>query len=226
MKNFSKLLALGVALSLTFGMTAFAAESPSASDGTTQAALDAVADNIGGSDVEVSGVDLAVYETGLALLKEADLVKEFSDEAVKVMDDVEEVKIVRLAAAFDVVGTPNTPITLTNVPNVVAGKQYVMLHILNNVTGAWEPVPVTVNGTGSITFTVSSFSDFLLYEAEITAKDTGSDDNDDDDDTPAVTADGAPASPKTGETLPVAGIVMMIALAGAAVCATKVRYNN
>lgn len=225
MKNFSKLLALGVALSLTFGMTAFAAESPStAVDGTTQEQLTKIAENIGKTEGVTVEMTVHTQNRGAQMLENTSAVKSMASDAAKVLD-AKEVEILALAAAMDITGTPNEPITLTNVPNVKASKEYVLLHWKSK--GGTEIIPVTVNGDGSITFTVSAFSDFALYEAKITPKvDDEDDDNDDSNDTPAVTADGAPASPKTGETLPVAGIAMMIALAGAAVCAKKVRYNN
>ncbi len=226
MKNFSKLLALGVALSLTFGMTAFAAESPVASDGTTQAALDAVAESITSSaGVTVTSVDVEGYDYAKEVEK-GEAFTALADEIADTFSDVEKVNSVEVVAVFDVVGTAGEAITLSGVPGVTKGSAYVLCHYVTETT--YELVPVEVLGNGSIKFTLGSFSMASVVKVDFTAKDTGSNDDgdDDDDDTPAVTATGAPASPKTGETLPVAGIAMMIALAGAAVCATKVRYNN
>lgn len=44
--------------------------------------------------------------------------------------------------------------------------------------------------------------------------------------TTTTTATGAPVSPKTGETLPVAGMMAVLCLAGVVVCAKKARCNG
>lgn len=233
MKNFSKLLALGVALSLTFGMTAFANEEIVYSRSTKDPAINdtvleknAEALNKDNAGVTITAVNAMWYDY---FAEENGTNPFFADDATKALD-VEEVKSVELVkgAVFDIpdkTGEITLNVSALEV-QLESGATYVMLHRLDN--GKFEVLPVTVNSATSITFTIGSNSMFALYKVDATAKDTGSNDDgdDDNDDTPAVNADGAPASPKTGETLPMAGIVMMIALAGAAVCATKVRYNN
>lgn len=228
MKNFSKLLALSVALSLIFGMTAFADEEMNPSVSTKYPGID---DNVlyemsyeidgakGNEAISVAPVSVADYDLVADLAKDKSFANSIADTL-----DAEEVTKVELVSTFDIMNKTGE-ITLYGLENKVdASAKYVMYHEFADRT--WELLPVTVNSDKSITFTTGSNSLFALYKVDATAKDTGSDDGDDDNDTPAVTADGAPASPKTGETLPVAGIAMMIALAGAAVCAKKVRYNN
>ncbi|MCM1535254.1 MAG: hypothetical protein NC126_04960 [Clostridium sp.] len=225
MKNFSKLLALGVAMSLTFGMTVFAAENPSVSTkdpNVSNATLSTEASTINAAneDVTVSAVSVKVYDTAATVADSKNFATEIAEKL-----DAEEVTKVDLVTVFDLTGKTGE-ITLKGLENKVStSAKYVMWHVFDN--GSYEILPVTVNSDGSITFTTGSNSVFALYKVEATEKD-GEDEEDDDDDSaaPAVTSTGAPASPKTGETLPVAGIAMMIALAGAAVCATKVRYNN
>lgn len=231
MKNFSKLLGLSVALSLVFGMTAFAAESPTTADGKNQTVLDEQAEALqkANSEYTIAAPNVNQYDF-VADLQNASSVNNAGilSTAAKALD-VEKVDSVKLVGnPFDLTGkggqTVTGEVTLSGI-TVNNTSKYVMLHI-NDDWKQYEMLPVTVNSNGTISFTVNSNSMFALFEVlGITDKDNGSDD-DDDDDAPAVTATGAPASPKTGETLPVAGIVMMIALAGAAVCATKVRYNN
>lgn len=230
MKNFSKLLALSVALSLVFGMTALADDeaNPSVSisnSNVTNTTLANDVKNISSSTtgVIVSAANVGQYDEAVRVATGGDLFNEFAAKIADVLD-AGAVTSVDVVAVFELTGTGT--ITLSGFGNKIeAGATYVMGHMVgqDNWTNA-EMLPVTVNTDGSITFTTSSNSVFTLLKVAATAKDD--DDDDDDDDAPAVTAAGAPASPKTGETLPVAGIAMMIALAGAAVCATKVRYNN
>ena len=68
--------------------------------------------------------------------------------------------------------------------------------------------------------------------AVVEVEKAGADDDDDDDDssdaatTTTTTVEETNVSPKTGETLPVAGIMAVICLAGAAVAVKKVKFNN
>ncbi|MCM1326095.1 MAG: hypothetical protein NC094_09630 [Bacteroidales bacterium] len=241
MKNFSKLLALGVAMSLTFGMTAFAAESPSASSSAnpsvTNATLEAVADAVSPrtENVTVEAATVESFDTAASAVAANVATDAGKDKIAEKLAEAGagEVEVTKATVVTVIVLEGTAPsdgkVELGTVPNVTYGKNYVALHML--ATGGSEFLPITVASDGSVTIHgVTSFSDWAVVEVEATAKNTGSEDEDEDSDddsaAPAVTSTGAPASPKTGETLPVAGIAMMIALAGAAVCATKVRYNN
>ncbi|MCM1101498.1 MAG: hypothetical protein NC079_08345 [Clostridium sp.] len=241
MKKFSKMLALGMALAMTFGMTVSAAENPSVStvdSNVSQTTLNATAVAIQESapaGITVSGTNVAVYDVVAGAVKAVNqdgIAPEDNQAIAEAMQsvgiEVEKVNSLTVVTAFDMTGTApaDGKVTLKNVQGVEQNAKYVMMHVF--VAGESvdiEFLPVVVNADGSITISgVNHFSTFALVKADVTEKeDTG---DDDDDDAPAVTASGAPAAPKTGETLPVAGIMMMIALAGAAVCATKVRYNN
>lgn len=125
----------------------------------------------------------------------------------------------------------STPLTITIKFDFTpaSGKTYVLQHLEG---GVWKDiVPESVGADGSVTATFSSLSPVVLKELTLTGEDTGSD-----DDVPyvenatittgTVTPASPATSPKTAETLPVAGFMAVICLAGAAVCAKKVRYNK
>lgn len=242
MKKFSKMLALGMALAMTFGMTVSAAENPSAStvdSNVSQTTLNETAAAIQESapaGITVSGTDVGVYDvvaSAVNAVNQEGIAPEDNQAIAEAMQsvgiEVEKVNSLTVVTAFDMTGTApaDGKVTLKNVQGVEQNAKYVMMHVFATADDSIdiEFLPVVVNADGSITVSgVNHFSTFALVKADVTEKeDTG---DDDDDDAPAVTVSGAPAAPKTGETLPVAGIMMMIALAGAAVCATKVRYNN
>lgn len=242
-KKLTGVLALSMAMALTFGMTAFAAESPSTANTAASVTTETVA-------ADLTAPDGSVVESLTQLANELSngVTATVSDSAVKVKEtkavdaavlnnvfsvaDTFAKKTVSAAAgktvattlkaAVDVVveGTiPEEGVTLTiSVPGFVrdAAKNYIVLH-LNETTGVWETIDAAV-ADGQITATFKSLSPIVLVEVEQKA---GSASN------TAAAAETSPAeSPKTGETLPVAGILAVVCLAAAAVCAKKVRYNR
>ena len=72
--------------------------------------------------------------------------------------------------------------------------------ILHYTGSAWEVIKPTSVAAGSVTFTTSSLSPFAVVKLEV---------------------EGAAQSPKTGASLPLAGAVLVISLAGAALCGKK-----
>ena len=115
--------------------------------------------------------------------------------------------VVNLTSALNV-----KEITLKNTA-IKAGKTYAVLHYTG--TG-WETLPATAK-EGELTFAVKDFSAFAIVEISVADKAA----------TPATKpaandkkADGA-ASPKTGETIPVAVFAMLVCAAGVVVCARK-----
>ena len=106
---------------------------------------------------------------------------------------------------------------------------YVVMH-LNSVTGMWEVLIPEKVENGKVTVKFSNLSPALITETAIIVPVSDDDDKDDDDSnqgqaaTPTAANPGT--SPKTAETLPVAGVMALIALAGAAVCAGRIRYNK
>lgn len=84
-----------------------------------------------------------------------------------------------------------------NIASIAAGDTIAVLHY--NGT-AWETIVPTSVAAGSVTFATASLSPISVVKLEVAS----------------VTA-----SPKTGSTLPVAAMVIVFALAGAAVCGKK-----
>ena len=84
--------------------------------------------------------------------------------------------------------------------NIVAGRQYVALH-QNTATGAWNAIAVTNVADGAITVSTPDLSPIAIVE---------------------LTVSSAATSPKTGETIPAAMMLVIIGMAGAAVCTKKI----
>lgn len=80
---------------------------------------------------------------------------------------------------------------------------------------AWEVLPTKAEGGIIYAFT-KDLSPVYIAIINVRGGDT----------TPGTPAGGAPVSPKTGETLPVAGMMAVICLAGVAVCAKKARCSK
>lgn len=211
MKKLSTMLALGLSLALTFGMTAFAAESPN-----TEAVgpkVEAAATNAAGEAVTVK-VEEKVDKAAVAAATE---------ETVKaVLDTDSEVEVV---SVFEVNagGASNVTVTFTFPTGKLNVDDY-DFWVLHFDGTKWEKDSVKVESVtaDSITATFSNLSPVAIV-AE--AKD-GDDDDDDDTEVVTTTAAGTPASPKTAETAPVAGVIALAAIAGAVVATKKVRYNN
>ncbi len=138
----------------------------------------------------------------------------------------------------DVVFDQETEITF-QIPGVEVGQQYVFLHL--NHDGEWEAIPAVVTGNGQLTGKFTSLSPLSaqMVVIEFEPDDVQPEQPEKPDEKPVDTApwwDWGPAentatatgttSPKTGETLPVVGIIALICLAGAAVSVKKVSFNR
>lgn len=229
-------VALAMAMALTFGMTVCAEESPAPSITATLNEAAAVESQ---QDVVIGGksVTIDVKQTELSAAK--------VDEAYTLVTDANIVKLIPnasnagISAAFDLAIDESLDIsagiTLTfKVPAVAnreAGKEVYVLH--QKKDGSWEAIkPESVAADGTIKAKFTSLSPVavvvLNVKAGDTAKTTGNNSGSSNNSTAATAAEAAsPAeSPKTGEALPVAGILAVICLAGVAVCAKKIRYNR
>lgn len=224
---------------MMFGTTAFAAGSPVA--GTTKedttvadgqvAATTVVAptetpdqmlestkvatDHVISAAVAKTTVDEAVVEAKNILTDVKGLGEKLGDKtiAAAATDKNKTVSatvlsVVNLTSALNV-----KEITLKN-SAIKAGKTYAVLHYTAN---GWVTIPATVKADGELTFSVDEFSAFAIVEISVADKAA----------TPATEpaaddkkADGA-ASPKTGETIPVAVFAMLVCAAGVVVCARK-----
>ena len=99
-----------------------------------------------------------------------------------------------VSKVFELTANITGPTNITiKVPGITAGQKVAVLHQLSD--GTWETRPVVEVTNGAVTATFDSLSPV------------------------AVVTYGT--SPKTGETLPVAGIICVIALCGAALSVKK-----
>lgn len=212
MKKLSTALALGLAMALTLGMTAFAAESPT-TDGVAAGEKVTVAESTVTVTNAVSDAQVSQISDGTAA-KQAGV--DDSAKSISVFDlklkDGQTIPEGGLKVTFTLpAGTFDT-----------GSYDYYVLHF--NGT-AWENVDSTVDSSEAITATFKSLSPIAIVSVE---KD-GDDDDDDDDAVAAAvttTADGSAASPKTADTASAAGIIALAALAGAAVTVRRTRFNK
>lgn len=86
---------------------------------------------------------------------------------------------------------------------ITASDNVKVLHFTGNT---WEELAATA-GNGTVTFNTKSFSPFAVVKVPAAAAPAGD----------------KPASPKTGATVPVAGVVAIVAVAGLFVCTKKAR---
>lgn len=204
-KKIAGALVLSLAMALTFGMTVFAA-SPSTSN--TTAAPAAVAEAKQPSMEYVTGVvaSKTVVVDGVAVEVPDFKVESVAKEVVAAAQEQAKAMVAPNAAvlkAFDVPAPKGVDVSkgvqiTFAVPGVAAGQKIAVLH--QKADGTWESLPVNNVAQDSVTATFTSFSPVAIVAYE--------------------------GSPKTGEMLPAAGVLAVICLAGAAVCAKKVRFSK
>lgn len=229
MKKFSKMLALGMALSLAFGVTAFAANSPAVGDA-----------NLGGK-VEVTpegleeGQEIVVGKTSETYVNKAQNIIQYFQEAFTdvitvgdgkkaVPKEVATVFEVSLEKAGNEVEVGPNGVTLTfNFTGFDVAKKYAVLHFTSEYV--FEVLPATVTPDG-VKATFTSLSPVAIVEVGEEAADNNNNNNNNNNNTQDSSTSDSAKSPQTGEVLPVAGIIALICLAGAAVCFGKVRYSK
>lgn len=231
MKKFSKMLALGMALSLAFGVTAFAADSIT---------------------VDTSGLEGGVLES-IAVegnLQEGDKVvatpapentsenvwKEFADwgEAIKASGyDASAPASLSIATTFEVevqnadgekVDRGEIKLTFDWV-GFDASKNYAVLHYDGT---KWEVIPAIVTADG-VKATFTSFSPVVIVEVSeyIAPPDNNNNSGADTNTGSQTTAQPEEhKSPQTGGVLPVAELMALVSLAGSAVCVRRARSNK
>lgn len=219
MRKLSKMLALGLAMFMTFGMTVSAAGSPVTG---SSAATEALGQKVTGATANVEGVTV---NANSAITEEAYKATDAEASKLKNENDIEDVKVLA-AADVKVEGANGQEVTVTlDVADVQAGKTYVGIHLKDD--GTTEILEGVVNADGKISFTSSNWSPILIVEV-VKAEDEEEEQDEKDGvgtavEAAATGANGAATSPKTGETLPIAGVMAVICMAGVAVCAKKVR---
>lgn len=214
MKRFTKMLALGLAAVLVFGMSVQAAPS-----------INTSLSEIG----TVSREDVKVEKyTNTAAIEKAmknDKVLE------KLGEDYQNgTKKVEVVGSFDLTmeDSAKWQVVTVAVVDVKGNHNYMLFHFpdVNDLT-KYEVMEITEVADGNITFKLGdSASPFVLVdmgEKEPEPDPTNPPSNDDDskpqETSPAV-------APKTGETVPAAGIMALVLMAGAVICAKKARYNR
>lgn len=266
MKKLSSMLALGMALALTFGMTVSAAESVTTqnpnfkpTEEQTAAAEKVIAEAkaevavIGDADVffedakaetvaEVMNTN--VVQQALDAISDADWAKAV-EQLVKnsgtgiALDKVDEIEVKSTPVAAVDITCDNIPAGGVTVEIASANIQpndlttYVVMH-LNSKTGKWEIIVPDKVENGKVTVTFTSLSPALVNAAiivpvgEEAPKEEPKAEQEEwlEPRHPEAAAANPATSPKTAETLPVAGVMALICLAGAAICASKVRYNK
>lgn len=259
MKNkFASLAALGMALTLAFGMTVSAAPSTDTTNsGLNQDALDEAAEKtevanpvvtVNGKTVEVvleakpvtveqqqaaeekiaSQATVAEIETKVTnTLKAEGAVKSDSTVTVEVKKVLPGIKLDKPAnLTVQEIAEVGVPVKISNA-QITTGNTYMVLHTKDDGTTELLGPVKAVDGSVSVVF--YSFSTATPVEVnviEVEAKDEDEDEEEDNagQSVPPATQSGAPASPKTGEALPAAGLMAFVCLAGAVICAKKAYF--
>ena len=240
MRKFSKMLALGMAAALVFGMTVSAAESKDTIDAVVDG-VNTVIENAGVQDSEGNVIENAPkveatvlpetvyndtfgknYDEALEKVDANDTVNAAIDAAFATLKNTTEKHVYR--DIIDVTVEGDIPAGGLYVPVLPSadGEAYVVAHW--NGT-AWEVLKTKVENNAVYALFPQGFSPVYISILTVTGEEikpeTTTPPSDTEPEKPAE-----PASPKTGETLPAAGILAVICLAAAAVCAKKVRYNR
>ncbi len=249
MKKFSKMLALGMAAALVFGMTVSAAGSPTTEDPVANETNKVIADAgvqdaegnvVSGLKVEATAIPETVYseafgtdyEEAVAKVEANDTVKAAIDKAFTALGNGTVKEVVSNIIDVSVVeGTIPESGLYVPVTAAVNGKGYVVAHWNG---AAWEVLTTKVENGAVYALFTRGFSPVCISVLTLTGEETPSNptpapsnpDNGNNNNTSTGNNNTTPESPKTGETLPVAGILAVICLAAAAVCAKKVRYNR
>ena len=185
-------------------------------DGVWFMAWQGGADDFTVEQVEVSQGFIFSSETDAA-------VKEAMGDKFRVTDNV--------LAAFNFYAKDanGTPVEVWS-PKFELDHKYVLVYYVNGLNEEPQVIELDVNNNYESYFNaMSGGAYYYCYIVEVVAEDRpagvpGNSDNVNDASVPTAGAPGT--SPKTGETLPMAGVMALILMAGAALCAVKVRYNK
>ena len=214
-KKILSAVALSLAMVLTFGMTVCAEVSPATQlmEGVAVEKDQLVYDADGNSmmlSLEAEKLSAEKVEAVNTEVSETNIKKYFPQAVgaatVKAAFDLE------ITNGMDISG--GVEITL-NVPKIELAANQAIYLLHQKKDGTWEVIKPSSYADGKIVakfFSLSPVAVIVVEEAP--AADTNT--NTDTTTTPAQ-------SPKTGETLPVAGIMAVICLAGAVVCAKRAR---
>ncbi len=245
-----RIMAAIVAVSvMMFGTTAFAAGSPEA--GSTKADTTVAAGQIAATEVEaptesvdsmaktttVETASVDVRAVGKTTVDDAVVATKNLLNDVKALGDTLGNKDLADAAGIatkSVKATVLSVVNLTSALNVKeitikndaikAGKTYAVLHFTD---GKWVTLPAKVTADKTLSFTVDNLSPFAIVEIDVVDKSATANGSNPAATTPSTTTPAAnnkadqAASPKTGETMPVAVLALLVCATGAVVCAKK-----
>lgn len=228
MKKLSKVLALSLAMALTFGMTVSAAGSTS----TTNTAVTNTTLAQQAQDVQKDASAKTEDGQAVTVTVEATTVDKFDSAATAAKEQAKTLTkndgTATVVAAFELkVDVADKPVTISvKVPGVKADGKYAFLHF----DGAkWEVIAAT-NDNGTLTGTFKSLSPVAVVELKDGAEPAQNNNNNSNNNNSNTQQAAAPASaaesPKTGETVPVAGVMAVIMLAGAVICAKKYQMSK
>lgn len=209
MKKFSKMLALGLAAVLVFGMTAQAEGSSNTENNKPV---------VEGESYPEGVIPNVVDDT-----EKATVTATVTTDAVK-----QQVKTAmgndgrkqNVMGVVDITIPKGETVTVTvAVPGVLQHHTIAVAHLSDDGKTVIEVLKGVCNKDGFVTFTVTGGSPFAIIrvgdDSEITTAPA---------DSTTTTTPGT--APKTGETVPVAGVLAVLFMAGVIVCANKVRYNK
>jgi len=236
-KKFASVLALAMAMTLTMGMTVCADESPVTSAGNTVVVapitttiVEPTGDEKAALDQEVSNTDANLDVTlpagasaGKVTAGEMKSAKETASVvAAKAVTAGKTVKSTTVVGSKEIKFEGEVPaegvVVGLTIPKIDAAKKYIILHY-NKTKTAWETMGAEKVEGNTFFVRFTSFSPVVVVEVEEEAAAADTNTNN----TTTTTTTTPAQSPKTGETLPVAGIMAVICLAGAVVCAKRAR---
>lgn len=206
-KKFAKVLAVACALSMLFGVSAFAANSTSSDNTDTtdaQKPATSYAEGVTVDKVIVNGQEVTPV---VAPATNAQVASAQEEAKTLVAATATVLKVFDISMPE---GDYSSGVKLTiQVPDVKAGQKVAVLH--QKADGTWERLSGVEVANGSVSAVFYSFSPVaIVLESAEPAQ------------TPAQTPAGeTPTSPKTGSTFPITLAVAILALAGAAYCGKK-----
>lgn len=208
MKKFSKMLALGLAAALVFGITVQAAGS---SDTETNTPV------IEGEEFPEGVVKNPVCEETAKAVTGTVTSNDVKQQVKSAMGN--DGRTQNVMGVVDITVPAGQTVTVTvAVPGVKQHHTIAVAHMSDDGKTVKEILKGVCHKDGFVTFTTTGGSPFAIIrvgdDSEITTAPA----------TPAETTPGT--APKTGETVPVAGVLAVLFMAGVIVCANKVRYNK
>lgn len=241
MRKFTKMLALGMAAALVFGMTVSAAESKDTIDAVVEG-VNTVINGAGVQDSQGNTIENApkVEATVLPESVYNDAFGNDYEEAIQKVDDNAAINAAIDAAFATLKNTTEKNvyrdiIDITVEGEIPAGGLYVPVlpsadgeaYVVAHWNGtAWEVLQTKVENGAVYALFPQGFSPVYISILTVTGEELPDNDDNNNDNGGNGSGSTAPESPKTGETLPAAGILAVVCLAAAAVCAKKVRYNR